>query len=124
MRKSAVAELSPRRPSGRRTGRSATRDAVLTAARRQFAEFGYDRASLRSIAGEASVDQKLVAYFFGSKHALFVTATHLPFDVGAMIAHVLGGAQTERGTRLARRLVEMLDNPETGPRLIGLVRAA
>ncbi len=124
MRNSATAELGGRRPSGRRTGPSDTRDAVLAAARRQFAEIGYDRASLRSIAAEARVDQKLVAYFFGSKHALFVTATHLPFDAGAMITHVLGGAPAERGHRLARRLVEMLDNPETGPRLIGLVRAA
>jgi AcrR family transcriptional regulator len=124
MRKSVAAELGRRRPSGRRTGTSGTRDAVLAAARRQFAEIGYDRASLRSIAAEARVDQKLVAYFFGSKHALFVTATHLPFDAGAMIAHVLAGAPAEHGNRLAHRLVEMLDNPEAGPRLIGLVRAA
>ena len=68
------------------------------AAQRRFAELGNDRTTLRSIAAEAQVDQKLVGYFFGSKQALFVAATELPFDPGAAIQHVLGGMAT-RGAR-------------------------
>jgi AcrR family transcriptional regulator len=30
-------------------------------------DYGFDRASLRAIAAEAGVDQKLIAHFFGSK---------------------------------------------------------
>ena len=124
MRKSATAELSERRRSGRRVGASGTRAAVLAAARRQFSELGYDRPSMRSIAAEAEVDQKLVGYFFGSKQALFVAATELPLEPGAAIAHVVGGDAEGRGRRLASLVMRMLENSETGPRLVGLVRAA
>ncbi len=79
---------------------------------------------MRSIAAEAEVDQKLVGYFFGSKQALFVAATELPFEPGAAIAHVVGGDAEGRGRRLARLVLRMLENSETGPRLVGLVRAA
>ena len=49
-----------------------TREAIAEAARRQFAELGYDRTTLRGIAGEAGVDVALDhALFYGSKDALF-----------------------------------------------------
>lgn len=124
MRNSAAAELPPPARGGRRVGPSDTRSAVLAAAKRQFSELGYDRSSLRSIATEAGVDQKLVGYYFGSKQALFVAATQLPFAPGAAIPHVMDGPVTERGRRLARLIVGMLEDPDSGPRLIGLVRAA
>ena len=85
---------------------------------------GYDRTTLRSIAAEAGVDQKLVAYFYGSKHSLFVTASELPFDRDAAFDETLSGSSQEQGVRLARRVLNMLDDPSVGNRLIGLVRAA
>ena len=125
MRNSEPAELaSAERRSGRRAGSSGTRTAVLAAARRQFSDLGYDRTSLRSTAAEAGVDQRLVGYFYGSKHQLFVAATKLPFDPGASVPHVLGGDVSGRGERMARLIVGLLENNETGPKLIGLVRAA
>jgi AcrR family transcriptional regulator len=105
-------------------GDSGTRQAVLEAARRQFSTMGYDRTTMRSVAAEAGVDQKLVAYFFGSKHALFVAASRLPFDPAAAIPEIIGGDPAGIGERLARLIVGMLEDPETGDRLIGLVRAA
>ncbi len=65
---------------GRRPGRSSTREAILAAARRSFAELGYDRASIRAIADEAGVDGRLVMHSFGSKQRLFVAAADLPVD--------------------------------------------
>jgi AcrR family transcriptional regulator len=112
------------RRGGRRSGHSGTREAVLTAAQRQFSELGFDRATMRSIAVEARVDQKLVAYFFGSKQALFVAATELPFDPAEAIHSVLSGDPARIGERLAHLILGMLDNPAAGVRLIGLVRAA
>ncbi len=79
---------------------------------------------MRSVAAEAGVDQKLVGYFFGSKQALFVAATTLPFDRSGSIATVLEGDAADRGGRLARLIVGLLEHPDTGSRLIGLVRAA
>src|SRR5215470_35856 len=129
MMNSAPAELShqpapaPAQPwskrGGRRAGASRTRDAVLAAAQRQFSEMGYDRTTMRSVALEAAVDQKLVAYFFGSKQALFVAATRLPFDAVAAMPSVLAGDPAGMGERLARLILGMLEDPVAGSRLIG-----
>ena len=52
---------SSREPrTGRRPGPSSTRDEILRAARRRFAEGGYERATFRSIAADAGVDPALV----------------------------------------------------------------
>jgi AcrR family transcriptional regulator len=120
---SSLHERAPRR-RGRRRGDSGARDAVLTAAQRQFSELGYDRTTMRAVAAEAGVDQKLVAYFFGSKQRLFVAATGLPFDSGAVVPAILAGDRDTIGERLADSIVGVLEQPDAGPRLVGLVRAA
>ena len=112
------------RRSGRRPGPSTTREAILAAAARHFADHGYDRASLRGIAGEAGVDQKLIAYFFGSKQQLFVSAVGLPFNPGEVLPEILAGDPESIGERLAALLVEVLEQPELHRRLTGVVRAA
>lgn len=118
-----TASRAPRR-SGRRPGDNRTRDAVLVAARRQFAELGYDRTTMRSVAAEAGVDQKLVGYFFGSKQRLFVAATALPFDAAAVVPAILCGDRARMGERLAGFVVGILEDPEAGRRFTGLIRAA
>jgi AcrR family transcriptional regulator len=110
--------------SGRRPGGSGTRAAVIVAARRQFAEVGYDRTTMRSVAAEAGVDQKLVGYFFGSKQRLFVAATELPVDPAEAIPAVLSGDPARIGERMARLVLEILESPDTGGRMTGLIRAA
>jgi AcrR family transcriptional regulator len=112
------------RRGGRRPGASGTREAILVAARRHFAQHGYDRASLRGIAAEAGVDQKLIAYFFGSKQQLFVTAVGLPFNPGEVLPTILAGDAGSVGDRLATLLVSVLEQPELHQRLTGVVRAA
>jgi AcrR family transcriptional regulator len=112
------------RRSGRRPGRSGTREAILAAAGRHFAQHGYDRASLRGIAAEACVDQKLIAHFFGSKQQLFVAAVGLPFNPGEVLPTVLAGDRASIGERLGALLVDVLEQPELHQRLTGVVRAA
>jgi AcrR family transcriptional regulator len=114
---------APRR-SGRRPGNSGTREAILAAAQRQFAELGYDRSSLRSIAAAAGVDQRLVQYFFGSKQKLFVAAVDVPFDPRDTILPVLEGQLDGLGERLARAIVGVLEDPVTRARVVGIARAA
>lgn len=59
---------------GRRRDASATRAALLTAARGLFIERGFDRTTVRDIAASAGVNQALLFRYFGSKEALFKEA--------------------------------------------------
>src|SRR5918998_5591151 len=88
------------RRSGRRPGNSGTRDAILAAARRQFAAHGYDRTTMRAVAAEAGVDQALVAHFFGGKQGLFVEVIRLPFAPSDLLPRILEGEPGEVGERI------------------------
>jgi AcrR family transcriptional regulator len=55
----------------RKRDAAATKEALLGAAERAFAERGFDRTTVRDIAGLAGVNQSLVFRYFGSKEALF-----------------------------------------------------
>jgi AcrR family transcriptional regulator len=113
------------RRAGRRPGRSGTRDAILAAARRQFARAGYDRTTLRSIAAEAQVDPALVVHFFGSKQRLFMTGVELPIDPSALVEHVATGPRSRVGERMAAFLFGAVENdPDVRNRWIGMIRAA
>lgn len=114
----------PERRSGRRAGDSGTREAIARAARSQFAERGYDRTSMRSVALEAGVDPTLVSHFHGSKQKLLVAVVDLPFDPPEVIPPLVEGPREETGLRLARFLVGALEAPEGRQRITGLVRAA
>ena len=57
-------------------GSATTQQAILTAARDQFAEHSYQDVSLRAIARTAGVDVALIARYFGSKEDLFASALH------------------------------------------------
>lgn len=50
---------------------AATKEALLDAARRMFAERGFDRTTVRDIAKLAGVNQALLFRYFGSKEKLF-----------------------------------------------------
>jgi AcrR family transcriptional regulator len=119
-------EAKPRqgRRSGRRPGDSGTREAILAAAGRQFAERGYDRASMRAIAAAAGVDQKLIAYFFGSKQGLFVATVGLPFNPAETVPAILAGDRSTVGERLAALLTQVLEQPDLHQRVTAVIRAA
>lgn len=108
---------------GRRPGPSDTRDRIVDAAVAQFAVRGYERASLRAIAAEAGVDQKLIAHYFGSKHGLFTAAIKLPIDPAELLPQLLGGDRSTIGERLARVVVGILEEPATRGRMVGVIRA-
>ena len=110
--------------AGRRPGKSNTREAILDAARRQFAEHGYDRTTLRSVAAEAGVDPALVVHFFGSKQKLFLAGVDLPIDPAALADEIASAPRSEVGARMAAFLLAALDNPDVRNRWIAMVRAA
>ena len=109
---------------GRRPGHSGTREAILTAARRQFAELGYDRTSIRQIALEAGVDPGLVRHFHGTKQELFVSVVQLPMDPAVALPALLAGDRDALGERLARFLLEIIESDPVGSPIIAMARAA
>ncbi|TDC03968.1 TetR/AcrR family transcriptional regulator [Nonomuraea longispora] len=57
--------------------RRRTEGRILDAARKLFAEVGYERATIRAIARSAEVDPALVMQYFGSKQELFQQAVRV-----------------------------------------------
>lgn len=112
------------RKTGRRPGASGTRDLILATARRQFAERGYSRTTMRSIAADADVNPSLVVHFFGTKKRLFEEAIDLPFDPEALRAQVTGAPPGGRGESVARFMLGLLHDPECREALTALLRAA
>jgi AcrR family transcriptional regulator len=55
----------------------ATRSTILTTARTQFGNRGFERTTIRSVASEAGVDPALVMHYFGSKAELFAAASRI-----------------------------------------------
>jgi AcrR family transcriptional regulator len=116
------------RKTGRRAGDSGTRAAILEAARSQFGEHGYDRATIRAIAAKARVDPALVHYFYGSKEALFAAAMDLPFVPSEMITAALKASLREEhqsaGEHLVRSALAVWDSPRAGAPFQGMLRSA
>src|SRR6266542_4222884 len=76
---------------GRPAGSPPNREAILAAARTQFAERGYENATIRGIAAGAGVDPALVHHYYGSKDQLFAAALRLPFSPREVVPQLLAG---------------------------------
>jgi AcrR family transcriptional regulator len=111
---------APRR--GRRPGAPDTRAVILSAARARFAEQGYARTSVRSVAADAGVDAALVHHYFGTKHDLFVAALELPIDPTAVIGPAVEGGLDGAAERLLTTFLGVWDDPDLRPSLLGVVR--
>lgn len=111
------------RRSGRRPGNQDTRTSILDAARRVFAEKGYDQASIRAIASAAEVDPALVHHYFGTKEKLFLESMDAPINPGELIPAALDGPRSEAGERLIRLVLSVWDSP-AGAAAIGMFRSA
>lgn len=114
--------VAPARRSGRRPGRQDTRGAILRAARRLFAEHGFQGASLRQIAAEAGVDPALVHHYFGTKDGLFRAVLQLPVDVPRVLEDMLSGDPEQAPERIVRGFLRQWEHPVTGPALVGFLR--
>lgn len=97
--------------TGRRPGQSTTKDAILAAARERFAEVGFDKASIRSIATAAGVDSALVHHYFGTKQALFVEVVQLPVDPAIIVDAIAAAPLDGMGEQIVRSVVTVWDSP-------------
>jgi AcrR family transcriptional regulator len=114
--------------TGRRAGDSGTRDAILAASRKRFAEYGYDGATIRGIAADAGVDPALVHHFFGSKERLFAAAMRLPVVPGELLAAALAAGPADPadslGEHLVRTVLQAWELHEIRDIFLGLIRSA
>jgi AcrR family transcriptional regulator len=110
--------------TGRRPGTSSSRDDILRAARKLFAERGYTNATMRAIAAEAGVDAALVVHFFGSKASLLAEAVEWPFDPAAEMPKLLAGGKREVGRNLVKLFVRTWDAEGTRNPILTLLRAS
>lgn len=88
--------------SSRAKQRRKTEARILAAASRLFVERGYERTTIRAIAGAAGVDGGLVMHYFGSKQGLFQRVTH------ARPAPELSGSAEQVTEQILARLSESL----------------
>jgi AcrR family transcriptional regulator len=110
--------------TGRRPGRSGTRDAILVAARESFTASGYDQASIRDIARRAGVDPALVHHYFGTKQELFTEAVELPVDLVAVVEAFVRGDRDRIGERIVGLMLSVWDSRTDRSPLIALIRSA
>jgi len=110
--------------TGRRPGEAGTRERIAEAARRLFAERGFDRTSVRAVAAEAGVDPALVHHYFGTKQRLFIEAVDFPIDAVRALETLAVDDAERVGERLVRFALQLWDDPVVLPRLLGVLRSA
>ncbi|HXV93423.1 MAG TPA: TetR family transcriptional regulator [Pseudonocardia sp.] len=116
----------PAAPRARRRGRrpagADTRAQLLAAARAEFAERGYDGATVRRIAERAGVDPAMVNHWFGGKEALFTASLDIPVDPAAILPQILPGDPEKLGERILDRFLTLWDGTSGAP-LAALIRS-
>ncbi|MDN5920421.1 MAG: TetR family transcriptional regulator, partial [Pseudonocardia sp.] len=108
-----------------RAGGQDTRALLLDAARAEFAERGFDGATVRRIAERAGVDAAMVNHWFGGKESLFTASLDIPLDPAMIRDEVLPGEPERLGHRIVHRFLTVWDGPAgtgAGP-LLTLLRS-
>lgn len=102
-----------------------TRDHILTVAREEFSERGYEKTSVRGIAKTAGVDAALVHHYFGTKEQVFEAAVEVAF-APALYEHttLADGPLDSIGERLTRFIFGIWENPTTRTPLLAILRSA
>ena len=92
--------------TGRRGGDSGTREAILDAARKRFAEHGYRRRhDPRHRRRRREWTRRWSHHFYGTKERLFAAAMRLPVVPGELISSALAAGAADPGGSLGEHLV-------------------
>jgi AcrR family transcriptional regulator len=93
---------------GMRKTSAETKAVILAAARERFAESGFDRATIRAIAGDANIDPSMVMRYFGNKDQLFAAAA----DFDLQIPDLSDVERDQLGARLVTHFVDRWERDE------------
>ncbi|MFB7737319.1 TetR family transcriptional regulator [Streptomyces sp. NPDC056112] len=114
-----------RRGRPRREEAADTRDRILTVAREEFSERGYEKTSVRGIAKAAGVDSALVHHYFGTKEQVFEAAIEVVLAPALNAPEALvDGPLDGVGERFARFFFGIWERPATRTPLLAIVRSA
>lgn len=102
---------------GMRRSSAETKAVILAAARERFAESGFERATIRAIAADASIDPSMVMRYFGSKDQLFAAAA----DFDLQIPDLAGVDRADLGARLVDYFIKRWERDEA---LVVLLRSS
>lgn len=108
---------------GRRQGEPVSREVVLRVAKQHFAKYGFEKATLRAIAGDAGVDPSMLLYLFGSKTELFRESMRLILDPDVLVAAIADG-DGDIGTRMVRAYLQMWEEPDTAASMVAMLQSA
>ncbi|MEU4405138.1 TetR family transcriptional regulator [Streptosporangium sp. NPDC023963] len=104
----------------RQRDREGTRRRILDAARRLFADLGYDQVTMRAIAAEADANIALINRYFGSKRELFAEVLAMQ----GRFPGVLEGPEEELPRRLAEYVADRLRSDQGSVVLAALIRSS
>lgn len=113
-------EHQRRGPHGER-GEIRTR--ILTSARAEFIDHGYDDATMRAIARRAGCDSAMVSYYFGSKQRLFRESFNLPSDPAEEILTLLMPGPEGAARRILDYAMVLYEERLTADTMQALMRA-
>lgn len=100
--------------------RRRTEAAILSAARRLFAERGFERTTIRAVAAAACVDPALVMQHFGSKDGLFAASARSTVEHDALVQ-----ATVEQLPRTAlQHVLNAYEDPQTRESSVALLRSS
>lgn len=102
---------SPRRRPGRPAADSPSdsRELIVAAARAQFAEKGFEGATLRAIAAAAGVDPALIRHYFRHKAGLLFATMQLPVDPQQIIEPMFAAGPDGLGRRIVQTFLTTWD---------------
>lgn len=106
-------------------GEPASRDRILSSARTEFAERGYDKASIRAIARGAGVDSALVHHYFGTKEQVFSAAVQGAMAPAMQMPDLLlSGSPEEWGEQIVGYIFGIWEDAATREPLLAIMRSA
>jgi AcrR family transcriptional regulator len=111
------------KPRGRRPGPESSRRDIVASARHEFAQHGFDRATMRSIAARAEVDPATIYRFFANKNELLAAALEFPVS-DETVATVLADPDHLSPAFMLQTLLELWSDPDVAERLTALLRVA
>ncbi|KQZ07843.1 hypothetical protein ASD23_18025 [Agromyces sp. Root1464] len=96
----------------------------MAAATAEFAEHGYEAASMRAIARRAQVDPALVHHYFDGKQALVAEVVEVPLRPERVVREALAAPIDELGGRLVRAVLTAWDSGAVRPAAVAALRSA